>query len=266
MFESILTASPNFTDDLYIYIAAHGNLVKDNDNKHFVDLKELYYTKDLFWKLNKTINHKHNIKVILDSCHGGVSAKDAISIFPTGTTFFATSLADNITYVVDGEFMFEPDSINPFKILLLEALEFISFGYFKNELPIDNDLELSQHLLYQFLVGMDKSGVSIPTYFKTGLESNQNLMEKVAKTLNEPLFFDKRLCVSFKKHIMRPGVQRFSKRPYSLPPKAHVVVFHGRPNPPDALLGEWGKPMTALKRWWKPDMRRKWLILSAFTK
>lgn len=67
----------------------------------------------------------------------------------------------------------------------------------------------------------------------------------------EHLFFDRSLCVSFKKHVMRHGVERFSKQPYSLPSNANVVVFHGRPNPPDALRGDWGKPMPFVKRWWK---------------
>lgn len=86
---------------------------------------------------------------------------------------------------------------------------------------------------------------------------SQNAAEVIG--VNESLFFDSRLCMSFKKHIMRHGIQRFSKRPYSLPPKAHVVVFHGRPNPPDALLGEWGKPMPALKRWWKGLQPCPWI-------
>lgn len=72
-----------------------------------------------------------------------------------------------------------------------------------------------------------------------------------SNALADARFFDAGLCVSFKKHVMHSGIARFSSSPYGFPEEASVVVFHGRPNPPDALRGEWGKPMFALKRWWK---------------
>ncbi len=64
-------------------------------------------------------------------------------------------------------------------------------------------------------------------------------------------FFDERLCLSFKKHVMHSGLKRFSSSPYEVPDLASMLVFHGRPNPPEAIKGEWGKPMLAVKRWWK---------------
>ena len=64
-------------------------------------------------------------------------------------------------------------------------------------------------------------------------------------------FFDSGVCLSFKKHVMHSGLKRFTKAPYAIPESASVVVFHGRPNPHEAIRGEWGKPMPSLKRWWK---------------
>lgn len=72
-----------------------------------------------------------------------------------------------------------------------------------------------------------------------------------AKAISGASFFDDRLCLSFKKHVMHSGLMRFSSRHYETPKGASMLVFHGRPNPPDAIRGEWGKPMPRLKRWWK---------------
>ena len=64
-------------------------------------------------------------------------------------------------------------------------------------------------------------------------------------------YFDPSYCVSFKKHVMHSDWRRFTSKPYDKPEGAKVIVFHGRPNPPDAIKGEWGKSLPALKRWWK---------------
>lgn len=47
-------------------------------------------------------------------------------------------------------------------------------------------------------------------------------------------------CVSFKRHCMQRGIMGVF-RPARLPQDARVVVFHGRPNPPDAIAGRSGK-------------------------
>lgn len=64
-------------------------------------------------------------------------------------------------------------------------------------------------------------------------------------------FFETGVCLSFKKHVMHSGLKRFTKAPYAVPDSASIIVFHGRPNPPEAIKGEWGKSMLAPKRWWK---------------
>lgn len=64
-------------------------------------------------------------------------------------------------------------------------------------------------------------------------------------------YFGPELCLSYKKHVMHHGLKRFSKTPYSIPEQASLLVFHGRPNPPHAIDGDWGKKMLRIKQWWK---------------
>ncbi len=45
-------------------------------------------------------------------------------------------------------------------------------------------------------------------------------------------------CVSFKKHCLPRGLRRWFETP-KLPSGARIVVFHGAPNPDDALAGRW---------------------------
>ena len=47
-------------------------------------------------------------------------------------------------------------------------------------------------------------------------------------------------CVSFKRHCMHRGIMGFLK-PARIPQGAKIVVFHGKPNPPDAIAGRSGK-------------------------
>lgn len=53
-------------------------------------------------------------------------------------------------------------------------------------------------------------------------------------------YWPKSWCVSFKRHCMYRGIKGFFK-PARIPEGAKVVVFHGKPNPPDAIIGRSGK-------------------------
>lgn len=53
-------------------------------------------------------------------------------------------------------------------------------------------------------------------------------------------YWPKGWCVSFKRHCMHRGLMGFFK-PARIPEGAKVVVFHGKPNPPDAIIGRSGK-------------------------
>jgi hypothetical protein len=47
-------------------------------------------------------------------------------------------------------------------------------------------------------------------------------------------------CVSFKRHCMAKGIMSWFK-PATIPKGAKIVVFHGKPNPPDVIAGVSGK-------------------------
>lgn len=63
-------------------------------------------------------------------------------------------------------------------------------------------------------------------------------------------------CVSFKRHCMHRGLAGFFK-PARIPEGAKVVVFHGKPNPPEAITGRSGKwyrrvlPVTWVDELWR---------------
>jgi hypothetical protein len=62
-------------------------------------------------------------------------------------------------------------------------------------------------------------------------------------------------CVSFKRHCMHRGIMG-SFKPARIPDGAKVVVFHGKPNPPDAIIGHSGKwyrrvlPVAWVEEYW----------------
>ncbi len=47
-------------------------------------------------------------------------------------------------------------------------------------------------------------------------------------------------CRSFKRHCMQPGLMGWFKVP-TIPTDARIVIFHGKPNPPDVIAGVSGK-------------------------
>lgn len=92
------------------------------------------------------------------------------------------------------------------------------------------------------------------------LDRFQTEQEYISESVDRSTaFFEARLAKSFKKHVMHQGVARFSSKAYDIPKGAHLLVFHGRPNPPDAITGDWGKEMNALKRWWKGLKPSPWI-------
>lgn len=63
-------------------------------------------------------------------------------------------------------------------------------------------------------------------------------------------------CVSFKRHCMPKGIMSFFK-PATIPAGAKIVAFHGKPNPPDAIVGRSGKwYRRVLPVQWVADMWR----------
>lgn len=47
-------------------------------------------------------------------------------------------------------------------------------------------------------------------------------------------------CRSFKRHCMRRGIMGWFSPP-TIPPGAKIIIFHGKPNPPDVIAGVSGK-------------------------
>ena len=76
---------------------------------------------------------------------------------------------------------------------------------------------------------------------------------------NELAFFPEHWFQSFKKHCMPSAAARLLGAQNRLPQDAKVIVFHGRPNPPDAIKGEWGKPLPWYKRWYKRFQPTLWV-------
>lgn len=72
-------------------------------------------------------------------------------------------------------------------------------------------------------------------------------------------FFPDGWCISFKKHCMPSGIARFFSARVTEPKQAKIVVFHGRPNPPDAINGVWGKALPWYKRWYKRVPPTPWV-------
>lgn len=72
-------------------------------------------------------------------------------------------------------------------------------------------------------------------------------------------YFPEDWCISFKMHCMPSGLARFFSAKVTEPKKAKVVVFHGRPNPPDAIRGEWGKALPWYKKWYKRVEPLSWV-------
>jgi len=72
-------------------------------------------------------------------------------------------------------------------------------------------------------------------------------------------YFPDAWCRSFKKHCLPGGIRNYFVSKNEIPEGAKIVVFHGRPNPPDAIKGEWGKTVPWYKRWYKKVHPSPWV-------
>jgi hypothetical protein len=62
---------------------------------------------------------------------------------------------------------------------------------------------------------------------------DQDLVSATVKPLT---FWPAEWCRSFKKHCLPPFPRCYFQRPF-IPPGARIIIFHGHPNPPDAIRG-----------------------------
>lgn len=72
-------------------------------------------------------------------------------------------------------------------------------------------------------------------------------------------FFPDTWCRSFKKHCLPGGLLNAFQTATRPPDDARIVVFHGCPNPPDAIAGKWGKKVPWYKRLYKTVKPTPWV-------
>ncbi|HET97966.1 MAG TPA: hypothetical protein ENN98_04625 [Desulfurivibrio alkaliphilus] len=72
-------------------------------------------------------------------------------------------------------------------------------------------------------------------------------------------FFPAEWCRSFKFHCMPGGVLNSFFTPRQVGKEARVIVFHGNPNPPEAIAGAWGAPVPWYKKFYKTVRPTPWL-------
>ena len=73
------------------------------------------------------------------------------------------------------------------------------------------------------------------------IEEYTNSQTFLSHSVKDLAYWPEDWCVSFKKHCLPKGPFGLWNwiRPSRVPPGARVVVFHGHPNPDDALAGRW---------------------------
>lgn len=73
-------------------------------------------------------------------------------------------------------------------------------------------------------------------------------------------FFPDSWCKSFKFHCMYGGFLNSFLTPKMPPAGSKIIVFHGSPNPPEALNGEWGSQHVPwYKKFYKTVKPTKWI-------
>ncbi len=72
-------------------------------------------------------------------------------------------------------------------------------------------------------------------------------------------YFPANWCKSFKMHCMPGGLLNSFITPRHIPKDAKIIVFHGNPNPIDAINGQWGAAVPWFKKFYKTVKPTKWL-------
>ncbi len=106
--------------------------------------------------------------------------------------------------------------------------------------------------VYRFEVGAD--AYVLDRFYSEShehwIETYRNSQTFLSHSVRSLAYWPAEWCVSFKRHCL-PGRLRNWIEPARIPPGARVVVFHGSPNPDDALAGRWPEP-----DWWKRPFKR----------
>jgi hypothetical protein len=93
------------------------------------------------------------------------------------------------------------------------------------------------------------------------LKNNRTEQVYITRELGKDNFdyFPDDWCKSFKIHCMPGGFLNTFKAPTKIPRGAKIIVFHGNPNPPDAIAGRWGITVPWYKRFYKTVKPTQWI-------
>lgn len=95
-------------------------------------------------------------------------------------------------------------------------------------------------------------------WIKTHHRNEQEYLSHFWHERGEIAYWPPHWCASFKRHCLPDWPKMYWRVP-SLPSDARVVVFHGTPNPPEALRGLWSKgrlirPSRWIARYWDESL------------
>ncbi|BCO09815.1 hypothetical protein GF1_21910 [Desulfolithobacter dissulfuricans] len=94
------------------------------------------------------------------------------------------------------------------------------------------------------------------------LENNVTEQFYITRELGKGNFdyFPDPWCRSFKMHCMPGGILNSFMTPTKIPEGAKIIVFHGSPNPPDAIQGVWGQQYVPwYKKFYKTVKPTRWI-------
>ena len=93
------------------------------------------------------------------------------------------------------------------------------------------------------------------------MKNNRTEQVYITQELGEGNFdyFPDDWCKSFKMHCMPGGILNSFLTPTKIPKNSKIIVFHGSPNPPEAIAGVWGRPVPWYKKFYKTVKPTKWL-------
>ena len=72
-------------------------------------------------------------------------------------------------------------------------------------------------------------------------------------------YFPDEWCKSFKFHCMPGGFLNSFVTPTKIPKNVKIIVFHGHPNPDEAISGVWGGHVPWFKKFYKTIKPTKWI-------
>lgn len=135
------------------------------------------------------------------------------------------------------------------------------FTYSDHFAIIENWTQLGRGIgnssVYCFNIGAHKN--VLETYqnnTQTVLETHDNEQIFLSKTIADITFWPAPWCQSYKHHCIPSGLGKYIQEP-KLPKDCKIVVFHGLPNPPEAIKGgffgslrKYARPAPWLKEHW----------------